>query len=176
MQRIISCDDHMDISALPPDLWTARLPARWRDAGPRVAERDGGRFWMVGDAPLWRSGGVDARLPNAIARAGIVDGGLPPADPPPRLARHGPARADGPHTGLTPAAMRDPELRHACHRAYNDWAAEFNRADPRRLCVLAMVPADDPRAAAAEVERAARLGLRGVQLGHFEATTPIHDP
>src|SRR5262245_4611749 len=152
MQRIISCDDHMDISALPPDLWTARLPARWRDAGPRVAERDGGRFWMVGDAPLWRSGGVDARFPNAIARAGIVDDGYRPSDPTLRLADMDLDGVEasviyGPITGLTPAAMRDPELRHACHRAYNDWAAEFNRADPRRLCVLAMVPADDPRAA-----------------------------
>src|SRR2546428_5187560 len=39
-----------------------------------------------------------------------------------------------------------------------------------------MLPADDPAAAAAEVARVASRGHRGVQLGHFEAATPIHDP
>ena len=75
MQRIVSCDDHMDISVLPPDLWTARLPAGLRDAGPRVRDTADGRFWMIGDTPIWRSGGIDPRLPNAIVRAGIADDG-----------------------------------------------------------------------------------------------------
>ena len=178
--RLVSCDDHMDISVLPPDVWTARLPARLRDAGPRVRDTADGRFWMVGDAPVWRSGGVDARLPNAIVRAGLPDDGYRASDPRLRLAdmeRDGIEASViyGPITGLTPAAMRDAELRHACYRAYNDWAAEFNATDRRRLCLLAMLPADDPAAAAAEVERVAGLGHRGVQLGHFEAATPIHD-
>ena len=177
MQRIISCDDHMDISTLPPDLWTARLPARLRDAGPHVS--DG--FWTIGDTRVWRSGGVDPRLPNAIVRAGLPDDGYRAANPALRLTDMDRDGVDGsviygPITGLTPAAMRDAELRHACHRAYNDWAAEFNATAPGRLCVLAMLPADDPAAAAAEVERVAALGHRGVQLGHFEAATPIHDP
>jgi predicted TIM-barrel fold metal-dependent hydrolase len=135
---------------------------------------------MIGDTPVWRSGGVDPRLPNAIVRAGIEDDGYRPSNPLLRLAdmdRDGVEASViyGPITGLTPAAMRDAELRHACYRAYNDWAAEFNATDPRRLCVLAMLPADDPAAAAAEVARVAALGHRGVQLGHFEASTPIHD-
>jgi predicted TIM-barrel fold metal-dependent hydrolase len=180
MHSIISCDDHMDISVLPPDLWSARLPARLREAGPHARETPKGRFWMIGDTPVWRSGGVDPRLPNAIVRAGIEDDGYRPSNPLLRLAdmdRDGVEASViyGPITGLTPAAMRDAELRHACYRAYNDWAAEFNATDPRRLCVLAMLPADDPAAAAAEVARVAALGHRGVQLGHFEASTPIHD-
>jgi len=180
MQRIVSCDDHMDISVLPPDLWTARLPAQLRDAGPRVRDTKDGRFWMVGDTPIWRSGGIDPRLPNAIVRAGIADDGYRASNPTFRLAdmdRDGVEGSViyGPITGLTPASMREPALRHACVRAYNDWAAEFNRTAPRRLCVLAMLPADDPAAAAAEVERVATLGHRGVQLGHFEASTPVHD-
>src|SRR4029077_15959166 len=82
----------------------------------------------------------------------------------------------GPITGLTHGAMRDVELRHACHRAYNDWAGEFNAPAPRRLCVLALLPADDPATAAAEVERVAALGLRGVQVGPFVAWAPMHEP
>ncbi len=181
MDRIISCDDHLDFSTLPPDLWAARLPARLRENGPRVRETPNGRFWTIGDTPTWRSGGVDPRLPNAIVRAGIEDDGYRPSNPRLRLAdmdRDGIEASViyGPITGLTHGSMRDVELRHACHRAYNDWAAEFNATDPRRLCVLALLPADDPATAAAEVERVAALGHRGVQLGHFEASTPIHDP
>ncbi|HJQ83793.1 MAG TPA: amidohydrolase family protein [Candidatus Binatia bacterium] len=180
-QRIVSCDDHMDVNALPPDLWTSRLPERLRAAGPRVQETSNGRFWFLGDAPVWRSGGVSALLPSAIVRAGIEDDGYRPSNPRLRLAdmdRDGVEGSViyGPITGLTPAAMRDVELRHACHRAYNDWAAEFNATDLGRLCMLALLPADDPGAAAAEVERVAARGHRGVQLGHFETSTPIHDP
>ena len=39
--RLISCDDHMDLSQLPADLWTTRLPASLLDRAPHVEERDG---------------------------------------------------------------------------------------------------------------------------------------
>ena len=37
--RLISCDDHMDLSQLPADLWTTRLPASLLDRAPHVEER-----------------------------------------------------------------------------------------------------------------------------------------
>src|SRR5437763_14712153 len=110
MELIISCDDHMDISALPPDVSTARVPARLKNAAPRVAETPNGRFWFVGDTPVWRSGAVDS-FPSAIARAGIADDGYRPSQPVLRLAvmdRDGVQGSViyGPITGLAPAAMR----------------------------------------------------------------------
>jgi predicted TIM-barrel fold metal-dependent hydrolase len=42
--KIISVDDHV---VEPPDLWTNRLPARYRDKGPRV-ERDSAKFHFTG--------------------------------------------------------------------------------------------------------------------------------
>ena len=30
-QKLISADDHMDIHAMPPDVWEERLPKSWRD-------------------------------------------------------------------------------------------------------------------------------------------------
>ncbi len=42
--RIISVDDHV---VEPPDLWTARLPARYRDRGPRVV-RERAKFGFSG--------------------------------------------------------------------------------------------------------------------------------
>ena len=49
--RIISCDDHMDLSQLPADLWTTRLPAALLDRAPHVEERDGS---VVNISPLPR--------------------------------------------------------------------------------------------------------------------------
>src|SRR5215470_7055460 len=44
--RIISCDDHMDLSQLPADLWTTRLPASLLDRAPHIEERDGQAVWV----------------------------------------------------------------------------------------------------------------------------------
>src|SRR6185436_1968411 len=44
--RLISCDDHMDLSQLPADLWTTRLPASLLDRAPHVEERDGQAMWV----------------------------------------------------------------------------------------------------------------------------------
>ena len=44
--RLISCDDHMDLSQLPTKLWTTRLPASLLDRAPHVEERDGQSVWV----------------------------------------------------------------------------------------------------------------------------------
>ena len=44
--RFISCADHMDLSQLPADLWTTRLPASLLDRAPHVEERDGQAVWV----------------------------------------------------------------------------------------------------------------------------------
>ena len=33
---IYSCDDHLDLYAVPPDLWQTRLPHAQAASGPRV--------------------------------------------------------------------------------------------------------------------------------------------
>src|SRR5437764_14044418 len=78
--RLISCDDHMDLGQLPADLWLTRLPAALRDRAPRIEERDGQAVWVC-DGKVWgswvgkppESGGarpVKARY-NAFDRAEI---------------------------------------------------------------------------------------------------------
>src|SRR5262249_39225580 len=60
-------------------------------------------------------------------------------------------------------ALHDAEFVAACQRAYNDWAAEFCRAHPRRLFAMAAVPLQDIDLACREAERAVKqLGLQGV--------------
>ena len=65
--RIDSCDDHLDIYHLPPTLWSDRLPAKYKEAGPRVIERDGMKLWMIGDQPLGVSGKIDAYEPYCVS-------------------------------------------------------------------------------------------------------------
>ena len=87
--QLISCDDHMDLSQLPADLWTTRLPASLLDRAPHVEERDGQAVWVC-DGKVW--GRWDGKPPaagaarpvkalyNAFDRAGIYDqGARPPA-------------------------------------------------------------------------------------------------
>jgi predicted TIM-barrel fold metal-dependent hydrolase len=56
----------------------------------------------------------------------------------------------------------EADLKLACVRAYNDFLAEWSKADSRRLIPIAATPFWDVKATAAEVERCARLGHRGV--------------
>ena len=59
-----------------------------------------------------------------------------------------------PSVGLYFWALDDPAPAVAIARAYNDWLAQYCAADPSRLFGAAMVPVQDPEAAAAELRRA----------------------
>ncbi|MFQ5934523.1 MAG: amidohydrolase family protein, partial [Dehalococcoidia bacterium] len=72
--------------------------------------------------------------------------------------------------------IKDQEQVAAIHRVYNDWLADFTRQNPERLVGLACIPNHDPQAAAAEVRRAAGLGLRGCEFGVSTAVRPIYYP
>lgn len=177
--RIYSCDDHLDISAAPPDLWVSRLPDKYREIGPRVVQMGEHQVWMVGDTPFGLSGNTGG-YPTALSRVeGYEEDGLRPSDPVRRLQD---MELDGVHASIVygPAALfRFPidEVEHtrATLRAWNDWAAEdFNKHAPDRLSALPFLPGDSPEAATAEFERCAKLGHRGAILNPFEAE--IEDP
>jgi len=59
-----------------------------------------------------------------------------------------------PSIGLYFWALEDPAAAVAIARAYNDWLASYCAADPMRLFAAAMLPVQDPAAAAAELRRA----------------------
>jgi uncharacterized protein len=59
-----------------------------------------------------------------------------------------------PSIGLYAWAIDDPAAAVAVARAYNDWLASYCLAAPRRLFGAAMLPMQDPSAAAAEFRRA----------------------
>jgi predicted TIM-barrel fold metal-dependent hydrolase len=59
-----------------------------------------------------------------------------------------------PSIGLYFWALEDAAAACAIARAYNDWLAEYCSANPRRLFGAAMIPVQDPVAAASELRRA----------------------
>src|SRR6476646_1178351 len=173
---VYSCDDHLDLRAVPPELWQSRLDGARRERGPRVVARDGDLVWVCEDRVLGGSGlsgrGAAAKKLSAIGRAGIEDDGYRAGNPKLRLE-------DMDRDGLVasviygPVALgfpiHDPELQVACYGAWNDWAVEeFNAVAPDRLCVLAFLPGHSPDAAAAELERCAGLGHRGAVIDVFD--------
>jgi predicted TIM-barrel fold metal-dependent hydrolase len=172
---LYSCDDHLDLRAVPPDLWQARLPRALASQGPRVVPRGGSQVWVCEDRVLGGSGRPpgDTVLKNlsAIGRAGIEDDGFRASNPKLRLED---MDLDGVQASVIygPVALgfpiTDPALQVACYAAWNDWAVEeFNAAAPERLCVLAFLPDHEPTAAAVELERCAARGHRGAIIDVF---------
>jgi predicted TIM-barrel fold metal-dependent hydrolase len=173
---VYSCDDHLDLYAVPPKVWESRLPSALAERGPRVVTHDGHPAWVCEDRVIGRSG-VSARSRvakqlSAIGRAGIDDDGFRAGTPELRLQdldRDGLAASViyGPLSLGFP--ISDPALQSACYAAWNDWAVEeFNAVAPDRLCVLAFLPGHSPEAAAAELERCAAIGHRGAIISVFD--------
>ena len=131
---IYSCDDHLDLYAVPPDVWEARLARGDAERGPRVVTRDGKPFWVCEDRVMGRSGmgkSAVAKSLSAIGRAGIDDDGFRAGNPKLRLQD---MELDGLWASVIygPLSLgfpiNEPALQNACYAAWNDWAVEeFNR-------------------------------------------------
>jgi predicted TIM-barrel fold metal-dependent hydrolase len=176
--RIYSCDDHLDMNAVPPTLWTDRIAAEHHDVIPHVVEKDRLKLWLVDGRPVSVSGRYEG-IDTAIDRAGVEDDGFRPSTPSLRMQdmeRDGiwASIVYGP-TALFRHPLEDPVLIEACVRAWNDWAAEeFNAHAPDRLFALPDLPTTSAAAAAAELERGIGLGHRGAMINGF--ATDLADP
>ena len=109
-----------------------------------------------------RPSGLDVRRPRSFRPlADALPGG---SDPVARLHDMDGEGIDQavlyPTIGLYFSLVEDPAAAVALAAAYNDWLAEYCAADPRRLFGAAMLPLQDPAAAAGELRRAVtELGL-----------------
>jgi uncharacterized protein len=185
---MISCDDHMDLSQLPADLWQTRLPAALRDRAPHIEERDGQAVWVC-DGKVW--GRWDGKPPasgnqrpvkplyNAFDRAGIHDqSARRPANAELRLAdmdRDG-VQAQIIFGPIFQISTDDPALRVACYRVYNDWLMEFCQAAPDRLIGAPMLP-ETPQAATEELVRLHKKGgVRQATLMIANIDPKLDDP
>ena len=191
--KLISGDNHIDLTYLPPDLWSSEAPNKWKLLAPRVEEMDDGLHWFVDaqDRGMWNGIGPGF-LPYQKGMFGHIDemkdlgfewnsrAGAKPRPTTPELRL-----ADLDRDGLSAEVVygclmindliADAGLRAWADKTYNDWVADFaKRSDPHRVFPLAIVPNTDPIEAAAEVRRCAKMGLRGGDLAFKRMSPPLY--
>ena len=192
--RVISADCHIDLIWLPPDLFTSNASHAMKERMPFVADGP--------DGPVWISKrGASFGLMNGMGSAGrkYVPGQIHRAD---RMAAEG-LYEDG-KKGIR--RLTDPELRikdqerdgvqaevlygilgagnplndvdaaSEMYQIYNSWLADFCKHAPDRFIGLASLTAFNLDAAVAEVRRAARLGLKGLEFATSPDMTPLYEP
>ena len=185
---MISVDDHV---LEPPDVWQARVAAKYRDRAPKlVTDRDGERW--VYDGREVATSGLSAVVgksttefsPDPISYAEMRPGCYD------ARARIEDMNLDGVLASLCfPSFPRfcgqifyeaqDKDLAHECVRAYNDWMIDdWCASAPGRFIPLIIVPLWDPALAVAEIERTAAMGARAVAFSENPAPLglpTIHD-
>lgn len=192
----ISADCHLDMIWLPHDLFTSNASAALKDQMPHVVEQsDGTKRWVDSNgADFGAAGLVGASgtpyVPGKQARvdkmneAGLYDdyrlrGLRRPGDPHLRvkeLDRDG-VDAEVIYGILAACAkIKDREAANEVLRIYNDFMNDFCSYYPDREIGLACLPYSDIEAAAAEVRRAARMGMKGVELSCSWHMTPMWHP
>ena len=148
--KLISGDNHIDLTYCPPDLWSSQAPAKWKQLAPRVEERNDGQHWFVDDKDrgMWNGVGPGF-LPytKGIVRPYRRDEGCSASSGTaiPAPSRGRPRRSCASPistaTGSTKEIIYgclmindlidDAELRVWVNARYNDWAADFaKRSDP----------------------------------------------
>jgi predicted TIM-barrel fold metal-dependent hydrolase len=173
--QLIDTDQHVNE---PPDLWTTRLPARFRERAPRIESFAEGDAWILEgvDAPinfgLNSCAGKSAEDAVAWCRWSEVRAGG--YDPAARLVELDRDHIDAcllyptPRLSHSVIANPDPDFHLALVRAYNDWLAEYCGHAPDRLGGVFLIPNRGIDMAVAEIERMAPVpGIRGALLGCY---------
>ena len=144
---ILSSDSHV---FEPPNLWQTRIDAAFRDRAPRIERINGGDHVVVeagtvlSGIGLISNAGARFENPETISAAGrfedVLSGGYDPDQHLKDMVLDGVAgEVLYPSQGLFYFKVADTPLMSAIFRAYNDWLAEFCRADPARLKGIAMI-------------------------------------
>ncbi|HLG69176.1 MAG TPA: amidohydrolase family protein, partial [Chloroflexota bacterium] len=191
--KLFSADSHV---SEPLDLWTERLDRRFRDRAPHAEERERNgqieQVWIFGEGfePHRLGVGIAAaasdqerqEFRNRATYADARPGGW---DPVQRLEDQDQDGVDGEvlHTtlGFRLFWLEDAELQRACFRVYNDWLAEYCAHSPERLIGLALISLNDVAEGVRELERCAKLGLRGCMIWNSPPdrrpySSPEYDP
>ena len=185
--RIISSDDHI---FEPPDLWTNRIEAEFRDRAPRIfrREEDNTDHWIcdgVKGTPVGGSGGDQSGVrfedPDKLNIGGIFEnvrrGGYIPDEHLKDMDIDGiDVSIMYPTAGLSLySSVRDGELLNAVFSTYNDWIADFCGTYPHRLKGIAMLNIDEVQVGVKEMERCANLGLVGAMITVYPPEDRAYD-
>jgi uncharacterized protein len=176
--KVVDADTHLTEAH---DLWTKRAPARFKDRMPHVERVEGAATWVVDGEVLGRAGaggvidrdGVKGRSFEGLYEWEIEQAHVAAYDPTARvelmddlgvwaqIVFPGVVGLGG--QGLA-SVVQDLELRTVCLEIFNDASAELQAESGNRLLPMALLPAWDVASCVREAERAASLGLRGVNL------------
>jgi predicted TIM-barrel fold metal-dependent hydrolase len=173
--KLISADSHV---SEPPDLWVSRVDKKYRERAPQLmvnppGGREGAYFLYEGYAPHPIGIGLGAgkspeELKEFLTKATYADARPGGWDPAARLKdnEEDGVEADVLYTtlGFRIFWLKDPGLQADCFRVYNNWLAEYAGYAPTRMAGLAMISLYDPKAGARELERCAKLGLKGAMI------------
>ena len=183
--RYISADSHMEIA---PELWTNRVPAKWRDRAPRtVFLENGGTAVLIENRPLQISGldiSNGGGSHHDISAHAVSYGTVPGTGPGDQRLKEQDidnleAEVLFPGTG-GPGLWRgvgNDEVYWAIVRAYNEYCIEEYAAnDPRRLMPMGVIPQSGLNDALAELEYCARAGFKGVLLLGFPSNEQFPVP
>ena len=169
---LISVDDHVQET---PELWTSRLSkAKWGDRVPHIERNgDGTECWVVDGQMLLggRLAQAGAFMDDRITEAEHWEDDPPAAYlPAERLKIMDAAGVD--YSALFPTVagvagaafgrLQDQELELACVQAYNDWLIEEWAGASERFIPQCIVPVGPVDATVHEIERAVKMGHRGV--------------
>jgi predicted TIM-barrel fold metal-dependent hydrolase len=176
---ILSSDSHV---FEPPDLWTIRIDAAFRDRAPRMQRINGvdqlvvEEHQVIAGIGLISNAGARFEAPETISSQGrfedVHQGGYDPAQHLQDMQLDGVAgEVLYPSQGLFYFKVADTQLMSAIFRAYNDWLAEFCRTDPERLKGIAMINLDDVQDGIKELERTAKMGFAGAMITEY----PLED-
>jgi predicted TIM-barrel fold metal-dependent hydrolase len=186
---LVSVDDHV---LEPPHVWETRLPARFRDVGPRIRTDEQGEAWFFEGKRMPTTGlaaaagkKVEDFSPMPVTYADMRPGCYDPAARIEDMNRAGVLASlcfpSFPRfCGQTFTEADDKELGLACVRAYNDWMIEeWCGTAPGRLIPMIILPLWDPQLAVAEIERTAALGARAIAFSenpYLLGLPSIHEP
>ena len=183
--RIISSDSHI---IEPPDLWEKRIDPKFADRAPHVVDVDGGQMWVVdevkgasftqGVQTGWRFDQPEKMADTVFSFEDVRPGGYIPDEAIKDLDLDG---VDVcilyPTAGFSMYQwVRDSQLLTAVFRAYNDFAAEFAGAHPKRLKAVGFLNVDDVSDGVREMERCAKLGMAGVAIPIYTERLRYNSP
>ena len=189
----VSVDDHL---IEPADLWSKRVPAKYRDVAPHFVTEGGDEFWVYEDRQIVTTGlnagagkSREEFSPEPITYDDMREGCYEPA-----------ARVADMDQGFVLASLlfpsfprycgqvfheaKDKDLALTCVQAWNDFILdELAGAYPGRFIPMMIIPLWDPIAAAKEIEHTAALGGKSIafsenptKLGLPSIHTDFWDP
>lgn len=172
--NVISADGHIDLN---PDVWRDRVSAKWRDRAPKRVKMPDGMDAIVvdGNKPhtigVTRSVGM-GQTSDRHKEAPTFENGAGSGPPEQRLREQD---QDGVEAEILFSQLtailreaKEDDFYLDVLRAYNDFLAEeYQAVAPDRLIPMGMLPLSGVNDAVRELERCAKIGLRGVKLDTF---------